>query len=354
MSKPIGSFFACAFLVAGCTVATDPTSNTQSSSAASEAELRWTANDLLEKNVRPIVIGHEGAGENFGADPTKPINDTVQSVKLAYDQGASVVEVDAELTKDGQVVAYHDFDFLPDYSCINSYTLAELQAKYPYIPSLQAVLNVARQANRKADDGHVSGLMIVELKTPSPLCDPGDTSEKALVSAVVKAVHDTKMDDATIFDGFSPALLSIAAQMAPGIPRELDLDLLQLMTPAQVQANTGLTVTQIQKADGLGLQWANVGVIYRLPGYASIDQFFYAAFASGSRIVGFEKDFIGYNEQTQPGSVAQVVNAAHSMGLKAFADPAKSVQEFGWYASFGFDAAYCDDIPASLALQPKL
>ncbi|HSQ64271.1 MAG TPA: glycerophosphodiester phosphodiesterase [Polyangiaceae bacterium] len=349
--KSIGSLVALVALLGACSAPADPTAG-GSASSLSNAAPPHTAADFLASNARPVVIGHEGAGENFGADTTKPINDTVDSVRLAYQQGAAVVEVDAELTKDGQVVAYHDFDFLPDYSCINSYTLDELQAKVPYIPSLQAVLNQARLANRNSTT--MGGIMIVELKTPSPLCDPGDTSEQALVSAVVKAVHDTQMDNAVMFDGFSPALLYLASQAAPNIPRELDLDLLQLMTPAQVTANTGMPVTEIQKNLSLGFQWADVGVVYRLPGYTSVTDFFTAAFITGSRIVGVEKDFIGYSEQTQPGSVAQFVGAAHYYGFKAYADPAKTVQEFGWYASFGFDAAYCDDIPASLALQPPL
>lgn len=329
----------------GCVANASSTESTSSSSSAvSRGDRLHSAEDLLETTARPIVIGHEGAGENFGADTSKPINDTVASVKLAYDQGASVVEVDAELTKDGYAVAYHDFDFLPDYSCINSYTLAELQAKVPYIPTLESVLQVAQDAK---------GVMIVELKTPSPMCDPTDSSEHALVSRVVQAVHSTHTQGRVVFDAFSPALLYLAKQADGDIPRELDLDLLQLMTPEQVQANTGLTVTKIDKTLNLGLQWANVGPIYRLPGYTSVEQFFYAAKVVDAKIVGVEKDFIGYSESTAPGSVAAFVGAAHSMGMKAYADPAKSVAEFGWFASFGFDAAYCDDIPASLALQPK-
>ncbi len=351
--KRIGSLLALFTMVAGCAANADPASTDSTGSTQQAVESGddhgalihyGDAEDFLESKARPIVFGHEGAGENFGADTSKPINDTVASVSLAYDQGAAIVEVDTELTKDGYAVAYHDFDFLPDYSCINSYTLAELQAKLPYVPTLEQVLDVAR-------DRH--GLMIIELKTPSPLCDPGDSTEQALVSRVVQAIDTERMGEKVIFDGFSPALLYIAKQLAPRIPRELDMDLLQLMKPAQVQANTGLTVTQITKADGLGLQWADVGPIYRLPGYTSVSQFFWAAKAVDAALVGVEQDFIGYSEQSQPGSVAQFVGAAHALGFKAVADPAKTAAEFAGFAAFGFDAAYCDDIPGSLALQPK-
>lgn len=337
--------------VGGCSSGpTDSATSSASSALGDPQTVQYTAAELLASNVHPLVIGHEGAGENFGADPTKPINDTVASVQLAYQQGASLVEVDAELTKDGQAVAYHDFDFLPDHTCINSYTLDELRDKVPTIATLDDVLRAARQANHTSKT--LSGIMMVELKTPSPLCDPNDVGELPLVTAVISSVHHTVMQDAVMFDGFSPALVYLAQQLAPEIPRELDLDLLQLLTPAQVTAATGMTVTPVQKTLNLGLQWADVGGIYRLPGYSSVSQFFYTAKVVGASIIDGEMDFIATSEQQQPGSIAQFVGAAHALGFKAYADPAKNVQQFGYFASFGFDGAYCDDIPSSLALQP--
>jgi hypothetical protein len=66
------------------------------------------------------------------------------------------------------------------------------------------------------------------------------------------------MTNKTIFDSFSPALLYLAAQAASEIPRELDLDGLQLLTPAQIEAITGLPVTIISKKNSLGLTWAEI------------------------------------------------------------------------------------------------
>lgn len=323
--------------------------------------MRYTAAQFLALNKAPIVIGHEGDGENFAqwptsapTDPTRPINDTVASVSAAYAAGASMVEIDAELTKDGQIVAYHDFDFLPDYTCINTYTLRELQEKVPYIATLDEILRAARQYNHTSRT--ISGIVMIELKTPSPLCDPGDVEEAPLVKAVVDTVHHNVMDDAVMFDGFSPNLVAIAKQLAPNVPRELDLDLLQLLTPAQVTAS-GYSVTEVQKAfNPYGLQWAEVGpaggpAIYRLPGYTDVTQFFTTAVESGASIIDAEEDFIG---TVGTASVQQFVGTAHALGMKAYADPAKTAQEFGGFAALGFDGAYCDDIPGSLALQPKL
>ena len=83
------------------------------------------------------------------------------------------------------------------------------------MPSLQAVLNQAKQWNRK--DSGLSGILIVELKTLSPLCDPTDSLERTFVSNVVRIIRRMKMTDQVIFDGFSPALLHLASVEAPEI-----------------------------------------------------------------------------------------------------------------------------------------
>jgi len=351
-------------VLGGCSAAAqpDPTGSTSSAIDDEQACVQYTAAQFLALDKAPIVVGHEGAGENFAqwpsttpTDPSKPINDTVDSVRLAYEQGASVVEIDAELTKDGRIVAFHDFDFLPDYSCINTYTVDQLRDKVPYIATLDEILRTARRFNHTSKSP--SGILMIELKTPSPLCDPNDVEEAPLVNAVVDTVHHNRMDDAVMLDGFSPNLVAIAKQLAPNIPRELDLNLLQLLTPAQV-TGAGYSVTPVTKNfNPFNLQWADVGpaggpAIYRLPGYTSVSQFFgVAEYGIAASIVDAESNFIG-TVGTQ--NVQAFVGAAHSFGMKAWADPAHDVATFGYFASLGFDGAYCDDIPGSLALQPPL
>jgi hypothetical protein len=108
-----------------------------------------TAEDFLRVPVRPVAIGHHGVGPNLGGDPTIPIENTVDSVRQAYSLGARVVEVDVQLTQDGKLAVFHD-DFLSDFTCIDSLTIDQLQARLPYVPELHQVLDVARQFNNKA------------------------------------------------------------------------------------------------------------------------------------------------------------------------------------------------------------
>ena len=60
--------------------------------------------------------------------------------------------------------------------------------------------------------------------------------------------------------------------------------------------------------------------------------------------------FLGAAEQQQPGSGAAFVAAAHSLGLRAFADPANSEADWNFFASLGVDAIY-STIPLGVRLQ---
>jgi hypothetical protein len=200
-------------------------------------------------------------------------------------------------------------------------TMDQLQQRFAWhIPELRQVLNVAREFNERAGDD-LGGIFIVELKAFSPHCDPADEFEQAVVSAAVNEVRKAKMDRQVIFDSFSPALLDLAEKTAPDIPRELDISGLQLLSPAQITAITGLPVTIIDKKNSLGLTWAEIGPVFRLPGYASPQQFLATGMGLGVRVVGGEIDFFGPAEQAQPGSGAAFVSAAHGLGLRVFADP---------------------------------
>lgn len=311
-----------------------------------------TAEDFLRVPVRPVAIGHHGVGPNLGGDPTMPIENTVDSVKLAYSLGARVVEVDVQLTADGKLAVFHN-DFLTDFTCIDSLTMDQLQARLPYVPELHQVMDVARQFNGKAGAA-LGGILIIELKALSPHCDPSDSLEQTIVSTAVSEVHQSKLDDQVIFDSFSPALLLLASQIAPAIPRELDISGLQLLTPAQIESITGLPVTiMTDKKNSLGLTWAEIGPVYRLPGYSSPQQFLETGIATSVRVVGGEMDFFAPAEQQQPGSGSAFVAGARSIGFRVFADPAQTAADWNFFAGLSVDAIY-SNIPLGVELQPVI
>ena len=73
--------------------------------------------------------------------------------------GASVVEIDVQLTGDHRAVVYHD-DFLPDLTCLHRLTLDELRRRVPHVPTLREVLREAAEFNDHS--GLLRGLLIVE------------------------------------------------------------------------------------------------------------------------------------------------------------------------------------------------
>ncbi len=312
---------------------------------------RSTFEDFLRMDVKPAAIGHHGVGPNRGENPALPVENTLESVWMAYDEGAIVVEVDVQLTRDGQLVAFRD-DFLEDFTCIHDLTFVQLRKRLPHVPELSEVLKVARHFNKKAK-GELGGLLIIELKAPSPHCDPRDVLERPLVTAAIRAVRRAEMTRQVLFDSFSPSLLKLASQMAPEIPRELDISGLQLLTPEQVTAITGQPVTVITKKISLGLTWANIGPVYRLPGYTSVQQFLATGMAVRARVVGAELNFLGPAEQQQAGSGAAFVNAAHALGFNVFANPAESEGDWQFFESLGVDGIY-SNIPLGSDLQPEL
>jgi glycerophosphoryl diester phosphodiesterase len=309
---------------------------------SSERSHPGTIDQLLGLDVRPFAIGHHGVGENRGEDPSKPIENTVASVRLALEEGVSVVEVDVQLTRDGHVAVFHD-DFLADFTCINQLTLAELQQREPQIPSLESVLDAVRRLNR----ARPRGLGIIELKAASPLCDPSDTEEPAIVSAVTGVVRGMGMTDRVMLMSFSPALLFLAAAEAPEIARDLGISGLQFLGPTDIEALLGLPVRGIDKRLDLGLQWGEVGLILRLPGYRSVAEVFSTAAIVGARVVEADLFFLS-------SAGAPFVDALHDHGLKALGFTATNPTEWFFLESLGLDGIYTDDVPFGVQHQAPL
>ena len=297
--------------------------------------LRWTVEDLLDLDVKPFAIGHRGFGDNLGEDPSRPIEDTVAAVRRGFMAGISVVEVDVQLTRDHEVVVFHD-DFLSDYTCLNRLTMAEIKERLPFVPSLRAVLHEARRFNERS--GPLRGLVIIELKAAAPLCDPHDTQEHAIVSAVTKVIRHADMTRQVMLTSFSPALLFIASDKAPEVTRILSITGLQFLTAAELKKFFGLPVTLIDKKLDLGLQWAEIGPIYRLPGYRSIAEVLETAAVTGVRVVEADLFFLG-------SAGAPFVHTLHALDLKALGFTATDPQAWFFLQSLRLDGIYVDDIP---------
>jgi len=295
---------------------------------------RGTIEDLLELEVRPFAIAHRGFGDNLGEDPSRPIENTVAAVRRGFRAGASVVEVDVQLTRDGRVVVFHD-DFLDDFTCLNALSFRQLRERLPFVPSLEAVLDQARAFNEFS--GSLSGLVIVELKAAAPLCDPHDTQDRAIVRAVSRVVRHAGMTRQVMFTSLSPVLLLLASEHAPEIARDLEISGVQFLTAPEVEALLGYPVVLIHKRPDLGLQWAEIGPIFRLPGYRSIDEVIATALLVRARVI--EADLFFFQSAGAP-----FVDAVHSFGLKALGYTATTPAEWFFLQSLGVDGIYAKDV----------
>jgi glycerophosphoryl diester phosphodiesterase len=299
-----------------------------------------TVDHLLNLEEQPFAIAHRGFGENLGEDSSRPIENTLSAVRAGFTAGVSVVEVDVQLTRDGHVAVFHD-DFLPDFTCVNQLTLAELQYRLPEVPTLLAVLNEARSFYHP---GVLSGLFIVELKAAAPLCDPGDTQEQAIVSAVTGVIRRARMSDEVMLTSFSPALLYLAAGEAPEVTRILSISGLQFLTGPEIEDLLGLPVTLIDKNPDFGLQWAEIGPIFRLPGYRSIAEVLSTAAVAGVRVVEADLFFLST-------AGAPFVDRLHGCGLKVLGFTATDATEWFFLQSLGLDGIYTNDVPLGVENQ---
>jgi glycerophosphoryl diester phosphodiesterase len=308
-----------------------------------------TVDELLALDVRPIAIAHRGFGENSDEDPSRPVEETLSAVRRGFRAGASVVEVDVQRTADGEIVAYHD-DFLPDYTCIHRLTLGGLRARLPHVATLHAILLQARSFNQPR--GPLRGLVIVEMKAPSPLCDPDDTQERAIVASVAAVIRRVDMTDQVILTSFSPVLLFLARAHIPEVVRSLTIDGLQFLGPdeiaAVVRARLGdLSVTPIDKQPDFGLRWAEIGSILRLPGYRSVQEMIATAALVDARLV--EADLILLGSLGAP-----LVDLLHSVGLKVLGYTVDDAAEWQLLESLGVDGIYTNDVPLGVELEAAI
>jgi glycerophosphoryl diester phosphodiesterase len=303
----------------------------------SRRALEGTVRQLLESDARPFAIGHRGSGENLGGDPSRPIENTIAAVRAGFRAGLHVVEVDVQLTRDGQVAVFHE-DFLrPDRTCLNTLTMRELKARLPHVPTLRAVLDEARKFNDGPErrDGLPQGLLIVELKAASPLCDPDDTQEQAIVSAVVQVIQRAGMREQVMLTSFSPALLALAAAEDHGIARILAINVLQFLTIDDLRG-LGFEVTLIEKRLHLELQWAELDDEFRLPGYRP-DQVVPTALLTDVRVI--EGDFVFLKSMG-----TTFVGPVQRLGLKVFGFTANNEEEWLFMQGLGVDGIYTNDV----------
>ena len=319
-------------------------------SADSRAEHRWQMEELLESGSYPFAIGHRGYGENNGSDPDRPLENTLEAVERAFEEGAQVVEVDVVMTADNRLVALHN-DFLDDLTCVNQLSYRQLREQLPSASKLRKILRKARHFSKKRRSERPSGLLIIEIKTPSPLCDADDSTQLTLADAVASMVQLTRMSRQVLIESFSPEILDRVALTAPDLPRMLAISAFQLLTPEQIEALTGLPVSLLDKPSPYGLQWVEAGALFRTPLYGSAGDYLFTLAASGTRAAAIDKAVVQLLESQAPGSAALLFDQLHQIAQRVTVYTVNDEAEWLLLATLGADGIFTDDIPMGLSLE---
>lgn len=92
----------------------------------------------------PLCIAHRGASAHA-------VENTLHAFNVAAELGADMWEIDVQLTRDGQPVVSHDAALTRIFGVegeIATLTLAEIRSRTPDLPTLDDVIELARQRNQ--------------------------------------------------------------------------------------------------------------------------------------------------------------------------------------------------------------
>jgi glycerophosphoryl diester phosphodiesterase len=311
------------------------------SSSGPATGTRWQISDLFAS--APAAIGHRGFGaDSYTARVRLPENKAV-SVDEAFYQGVTAAEIDVHLTADGQVVVRHDDtyrNYLGQTKCVIAQRYWDISPRDPLFAHLGAI-DIYSLRSRSSQP---SGLMLIELKPPTPHCDPNDTySMAALVRAVRDEVRAWGFTKQVALISFSPLAIEIAAREAPEIARGLLILSMQLLPPSEITRLTGLPVT-IEARTSLGLTWARAGNVLRAPLYSSYAQYLKTAATISANIALVEA-----NALVQGGST--MVGATRQSGFKIFSYTVNSPTTWNTLAALKIDGIITDDVLMGVGLQ---
>lgn len=197
------------------------------------------AEDVRVDGPRPLVIGHRGAA---GLAP----ENTLTAIRQAIALGVDAVEMDLQLTADGQVVVYHDFRLNPDIvrgpdgkwlergPVVKTTSLAELKGydvgrlnprtryarRFPdqvpidgaHIPTLEEVAELWLSTPEKQRPQ-----LWLEIKT-SPEHPEISASPRAASTAVIDLLREKKLTGAVRILSFDWRCLYRIQELAPGLP----------------------------------------------------------------------------------------------------------------------------------------
>ena len=143
-----------------------------------------------------LIIGHRGA-------PSIAEENTIDSFRAAFTNNVNGIELDVQLSKDNQLVVFHDLhthQLNGREEAICNYTLNELQAMKPTIPTLEEVLNIVPLTIE----------LHIEIKSEK-------INNKMIVNKVYQLINHHKLNDQVILSSFNPFVLRTIKKICKNI-----------------------------------------------------------------------------------------------------------------------------------------
>lgn len=157
---------------------------------------------FIRNRKKILVGGHRGCVCQY-------FENTIPAMEQALADGADYLEIDIQMTGDGQIVVYHDTELGKKTSLqgyVHNYTLADLRAVLPELNTLPEVLAWAKQ--KKA-------YLMLELKSV-----PLDMQEICflLVEVLAELVREYEIHDQVLVFGADYMVLRHLKKTEPSVP----------------------------------------------------------------------------------------------------------------------------------------
>lgn len=177
--------------------------------------------DLVSASISDLSpsanLGHRGTGVTGDGNPF-PEN-SIPSFEAAMDEGASGVELDAEITMDGRIIVMHD-DTVDRTTgctgCVSAMTLEEIRACRLLDRDGNPTMLRPPTLTEVYDALGGDALINVELKVFGEDCMTPLTGAVALVEAVLDEVIRIGGEDRTLFSSFDEAAVEAVKTLRPG------------------------------------------------------------------------------------------------------------------------------------------
>jgi glycerophosphoryl diester phosphodiesterase len=161
----------------------------------------------MMRSFRTLRIAHRGASHDY------PEN-TLLAFRRAIEMGVDYLEVDVQVTREGELVVMHDETLertTNGSGFVHEHTLAQIReldaGRGERVPTLNEVFELARANNVR---------LCVEVKGVD------ENASVEIANALVRAIHDAQVVPFTVLTSFYPDALRRAKQIDPRLATFLD------------------------------------------------------------------------------------------------------------------------------------